>query len=190
MTDALGQIDALQAAEITLAVAVRDYLRSTLPTKAQEFIDAYNALVSATAEIVMPDAIDSDECYLWEPDSEPPTLPSIQCFITDWEWYDQNNEIRNLQMFVVYISGIEQGDKIALAHGLVEEALIQILKKPQEMLNDGHMDDFRLEAVATQFGMSDQLGYQLGGGSTEPEPTPMRETVLTTRLLKQDLLED
>lgn len=191
MVNAFGQIDALQASEIALAVAVRDFLRAQLPIKAQSFVDLYNAeVVTADERVALPGAISEDACYLWEPNSAPPMLPSIQSFITAWEWYNLNNEIRDLEMFVVYISGIEQGDKIAIAHGLVEEALIQILKKPQAMLNDGRMDVFRFENVATQFGMSDQLGYQLGGGSTEPEPTPMRETVLTCRLLKQDLLED
>ena len=178
-----------RVSDMGVAVGVRNFLRLTLPNSARHYIDVYNRGLTRADWIHEPYGLHHDRAYLWYPEATPPDLPSIQVFTGDWEWWSESTEVRNMVVYIIYISGLANADKASAEHSLVVEGLTQDLKKPQKLIDDGIISDFRLESVATQWGMADELGYQVAGHDFKPRPTPIRETVFTCRALREDSIE-
>ena len=177
----------LAAADIFVGQAVRDFLFSNLPTLATTFFTLLNDERDADEQIAVPAALTNERAYLFEPNAEPPVLPSVQSFVSTWRPENRNNRRRFFNIQVVLMTGLESPDKVAYLHGVLAEAIAQSLEKPAVLpLIDDHFDDFLVDEAVLQSTMSDELGADVGGrGTVEVQSSPFRVTIYDCIAIKE-----
>lgn len=185
---ALSGINEFRASELTIGRSLRDYMRDYLFSDAETLATAINAELTAAEQITVPSVFDEAGTYLDFTQVLPQVPPFVHVLVPRWRRLEGHKKVRQYDAFVVMVTGLEVPEKVALAHGVVAEALTLMYSEPlkERVMVAEDITDVRVEEVIAQEASANELGYNLAGGEADPDNTLLRETQINLFVLKRE----
>ena len=184
----LKDVNAFRASELTIGRSIRDYMRQHLFTDAETLATAINAELDAASQLTVPAIFAEANTYLDFSQVLPQFPPFVHVLVPRWRRLEGHRKVRQYDAFVVMVTGLEVPEKVALAHGVVAEAMALMFALPlkERLMVSDDITDVSVEEVLAQEASASELGYNLAGGEAEPDNTLLRETQLNLRVLKRE----
>lgn len=184
----LAGIDAFRSSELTVARSLRDYMHFHLFSDAEAILEPINDELDAASRIALPEAYLEVGTYVDFSQILPQVPPFVHVLVPRWRRLEGHKKVRQYDAFVILVTGLEVPKKVAVAHGIIAEALSLMFSLPnkERLMAAEKITDVSVEEVLAQEASASELGYNLAGGEREPENTLLRETQYTLSVLKTE----